>query len=88
MSVKTRRQTHVRKETEKQEVEEELPHRYGEEIADDLMAPVLAEDPMFRESIKKNVDPRVAYIEYMVNRGDPFVMDILAKAVARALGNT
>jgi hypothetical protein len=81
MSVKTRRQTHVRRETEKREVEEELPRRYGEEIADDLMAPVLAEDPLFRESLKKNVDPRVAYIEYMVNRGDPFVMDILAKAV-------
>jgi hypothetical protein len=36
---------------------------------------------LFRESLKKNIDPRVAYVEYMVKRGDPIVTEILAKAV-------
>jgi hypothetical protein len=81
MSVKTRRQPHVRREAEIREVEEGLPRRYGEEIADDLMAPVLVEDPLFRESFKKHDDPRVAYVEYMVKRGDPIVTEIMAKAV-------
>jgi hypothetical protein len=76
MSVKTRKRSHVGEA----ETEGGLPRRYGEEVADDLMAP-LVRDPLFRRCLLRHIDPREAYIEYMVERGDPVVMEMLAKTV-------